>query len=165
MSLTISAQQFVIDAGHTAVTTKVMRFGVVKVVERFTDVTGSINYNASDPSKTSAEIVVKFDSYSANNIEGEKAIKSKVFLDAATFPEIKFVTKSMTKSENGYKVVADLTLHGVTKEVSFTDTLTGPTGKQSIGIAVMITINRQDFGIRMAAKLPTGHGCRQRGGD
>ena len=157
----LSAQQFMIDPGHTAVVSKVMRFEVVKVIGRFTDVKGTINYNSSDNSKITAEILIKSGSYSANNSDGEKAIKSAMFLDVENFPEIKFVTKSMAKSGNGFKVVADLTLHGVTKEISFMATLGGPaldlpTGKQSIGISGTFTINRQDFGIRMAGKLPNG---------
>lgn len=31
-----------------------------------------------------------------------------------------------------------------------------PTSKQSIGISALFTINRQDFGMTMAGKLPNG---------
>lgn len=156
-----TAQVFTIDNGHTAVTSKVLRFDVVKVVGRFNSVSGTIRYDNTDPSKTSALVTVLADSYSANNPEGEKAIKSTAFLDVSSYPEIKFVTKSFTKAGVGFHVTADLTLHGVTKEVMFPVIIAGPsldllTRKQSIGVRGILTINRQDFGIKMSAKMPSG---------
>lgn len=138
-----------------------MRFEVVKVLGRFNSVTGTVNYNASDITKTTADIKILSESYSANNAEGENAIKSPVFLDVKKYPEINLVVKSLTKNAAGFDVKADLTLHGVTKEISFPVLLTGPsmdlpTQKQSIGIMGKLVINRQDYGIKMAAKLPSG---------
>lgn len=161
VSLSMFAQQYNIDPGHTAITSKVLRFGVVKVVGRFTSVSGTIKYNATDPSTTTGEIIIKTDSYTANNVEGEKAVKSVGFLDAATYPEMKFTVKKLTKMDKGFSVSGTLTIHGVTKEITFPVVINGPsldlpTGKQSIGISGMITINRQDYGISMARKLPNG---------
>ena len=138
-----------------------MRFEVVKVLDRFNSVSGTVNYNAGDVTKTTDNIKILSDSYSANNTEGENAIKSPVFLDAKKYPEINIVVKSLTKNAAGFDVKADLTLHGVTKEVSFPVLLTGPsmdlpTQKQSIGVMGKLVINRQDFGIKMAAKMPSG---------
>lgn len=160
-TVSLFAQQYTIDPGHTAVTSKVLRFGVVKVVGRFAAVSGTVKYIAADPSSTTAEISVKADSYTANNTEGEKAVKSVGFLDAATYPEIKFSVKKLTKADKQYSVSGTLTIHGVTKEISFPVSIVGPsldlpTGKQSIGISGMITINRQDYGMSMARKLPNG---------
>lgn len=156
-----NAQVFNIDNGHTAITTKVVRFGVVKVVGRFNTVSGKINFDAGNPTKTTANVTVVTDSYSANNPEGENAVKSPAFLDVKKYPEIKFNIKAFTKNSNGFTVTADLTLHGITKEVSFPVFINGPsmdlpTQKQSIGISGLLTINRQDFGINMAAKMPSG---------
>lgn len=156
------AQQFTLDNGHTAVTTKVMRFGVVKVVGRFTSVSGSVFLNLNEPAKTTAEITIKSDSYWANNIEGEKAVKSLAFLDAPNYPEIKFVVKGLKlQADKSFLATGELTLHGVTKEISLPVAIVGPsldlpTGKQSIGISAMIKINRQDYGISMARKMPNG---------
>lgn len=157
----VFAQMFTIDNGHTAITSKVMRFDVVKVLGRFNTVSGSVNYNATDPTKTTAEITITADSYFANNPDGEAAIKSPAFLDVKKYPEIKLVTKSLTKRDAGYEVTAELTLHGVTKMITFPVMISGPsidlpTRKPSIGITGIFTINRQDFGITMAAKMPSG---------
>lgn len=155
------AQKYTIDNGHTAITTKVMRFGVVKVVGRFNTVSGLVTYNPASPGTTSAEIILKADSYTANNLEGEMAVKSLAFLDVATYPEIKFVVKSLKQVDKSFIATGELTLHGVTKEISFPVYIIGPsgdlpTGKQSIGISAELKITRQDYGISMARRMPNG---------
>jgi polyisoprenoid-binding protein YceI len=160
-SLVLNAQVYQIDNGHTSITSKVMRFEVVRVLGRFNSVSGTVNYNAADVTKTTAVIKILSDSYSANNEEGENAVKSPAFLDTKKYPEINLVVKSLTKNGSGFDVKADLTLHGVTKEITFQVLLTGPsidlpTQKQSIGIMGKLVINRQDFGIKMAGKMPSG---------
>lgn len=152
-----TAQKYIIDPGHSSVQIQVERFGVVDVVGRFKDVSGSINYTADDNSKTSAEAVIKVDSYDANNPAGEDAVKSKAFLDAATYPEITFKSKSV----NNNRLTGDLTIHGVTKEVQIPFTIKGPlldlpTRKQSIAANASITVNRQDYGISFDRKIPSG---------
>ena len=74
------------------------RFGVINVVGRFKDVSGTINYS-NDISKTSANATIKVDSYDANNIGGEDAVKSKIFLDAETYPEIVFKSTNVISRE------------------------------------------------------------------
>jgi polyisoprenoid-binding protein YceI len=155
------AQQYTIDPSHTAVTSKVLRFGVVKVVGRFTSVSGTVNYNANSPAATSADITVKVDSYNANNPDGESAVKSSSWLDVKSFPEMKMVVKSLTVNAKQFIVSATLTIHGVTKDVSFPVTINGPlmdlpTQKQSIGISGSFTIKRSDYGMAPPRKLPSG---------
>jgi polyisoprenoid-binding protein YceI len=155
------AQTYKVDPAHTAVTTKVLRFGVVNVVGRFNQVSGSITFNPSDLGATEGELVIVTDSYTANNTEGENAVKGPPFLDVKTYPEMKFQVTKLTKSGTGYVVEGSLTLHGTTKSISFPVTINGPfvdppTGKQSIGISGALTINRQDYGVKMARKLPDG---------
>ncbi len=155
------AQKYIIDPGHSSVQIQVERFGVVDVVGRFKDVSGSINYDAGDNSKTTADAVIKVDSYDANNTGGEDAVKSKAFLDAATYPEISFKSKSVSSNGGANVLIGDLTIHGVTKEVQLPFTIKGPlldlpTRKQSIAANASLMINRQDYGIAFDRSLPNG---------
>lgn len=156
-----TAQQYVIDKGHSSVQIRIQRFGVVDVVGRFKDVTGSVIYDANDPAKTTAEATININSYDANNAGGEEAVKSPAFLDAAAYPEITFKSKS-TSIEGGQNVLlGDLTIHGTTREVELPFTINGPlldlpTQKQSIAAEATLTINRQDFGVSFDRKLPNG---------
>nr|WP_321234445.1 YceI family protein [uncultured Psychroserpens sp.] len=157
----INAQTYVIDEGHSTVQINVERFGVVDVSGRFKTVEGTITYDKDDLSKTNANARIKVESYDANNAGGESAVKSKVFLDAAAYPEISFnSTKAISKNGNTY-IVGDLTIHGVTKSIELPCLIKGPlldlpTQKQSIAFNASITINRQDYGIAFDRKLPNG---------
>jgi polyisoprenoid-binding protein YceI len=157
----VSAQLYTIDPGHSSVSSSVQRFGAVNVVGRFKDVSGTINYDPSDITKTTANVVIVVDSYDANNSGGEGAVKSAAFLDAANFPEIKFSSTSAYEKDGTNYIVGDLTIHGVTKQVEFPFKSIGPvidmpTQKQSIAILAKLTINRQDFGLSFDRRLKSG---------
>ena len=156
----IDAQEYVIDSGHSAVMIKVERFGVVDVVGRFKDVSGTINYN-EDISKMTANAIVKVDSYDANNIGGEKAVKSKAFLDAEKYPEITFKSIEVSSKNGSNSLIGELTIHGVTNTIELPFTSIGPlmdlaAKKQSIAFNASTTINRQDYGVSFNKALPNG---------
>ena len=154
-------QTYDIDPGHTSVQIKVKRFGVVNVVGRFRDVSGTITYDKDDLQKTSANVTIKVDSYDANNDGGEDAIKGPAFLDAATYPEITFRGTNLITKGNEQYLAGDLTIHGVTNKVELPFTITGPkpdlpTKKMSVGVESTLMINRQDYGVSFDRALPTG---------
>ena len=157
----IIAQNYKIDEGHSLVQIEVERFGVINVVGRFNNVSGTIAYDKNDVSKTTANSIIKVDSYDANNIAGEEAVKSKAFLDAKTYPEITFKSSRVLKKNGKNYLIGDLTIHGTTNQIELPFTIKGPlldlpTRKQSIAFKASITINRQDYGVSFNRKLPNG---------
>ena len=161
LTVQISAQSYTIDSSHSTVQIQVERFGVVDVVGRFKDVKGTIEYNSEDISKTTANAVIKVNSYDANNVGGESAVKSKAFLDAETYPEISFKGIRIIEKEGKNYLRGNLTIHGMTNEIELPFTTKGPlmdlpTRKQSIAFNASIIINRQDYGISFDRKLPNG---------
>ncbi|MCE7996318.1 MAG: YceI family protein [Roseivirga sp.] len=159
-SFSLYGQKFIIDPGHTAVTSKVQRFSMVDVLGRFNEVEGSITYDSNDLSKLSAEVTIKTASYTSNNLGGEDAVKSVAFLDVANFPEMTFKSTKVVVSGEEFNMTGNLTIHGVTKEVTFPFTLLkpfkDPTRANTIATSASLTINRQDFGIKFSRKLPNG---------
>jgi len=157
----ISAQNYIIDSGHSSVQIQVERFGVVDVIGRFKDVQGSIQYNSEDAAKTNASATIKVESYDANNQGGEEAVKSAAFLDAASYPEITFTGIEAVMKEEKYYLKGNLTIHGVSNEIELPFKVNGPkidlaTQKQSIAFNAWITINRQDYGVSFDRQLPNG---------
>ncbi len=155
------SQEYTIDSGHSAVLMKVQRFGVVHVVGRFGDVAGSLTYDPKDLSKTGVEIQVQVDSYSANNPGGEESARGPAFLDAANHPVLSFSLTKTLQKEDKTILVGDLSIHGVTREVEFPATFTGPatdlpTRKQSIALSGIMVINRLDYGVGPDRNLPDG---------
>lgn len=155
------AQTYVVDAGHSSFQSKVIRFGVVPVVGRFSNVNGTITYDPKDLTKTSARVVIKTDSYDANNAGGEDAAKSDAFLNVAEFPEMRFELTSLTKNSDTYLAKGTFELHGVNKPTECSVSIVGPaidlpTRKQSIGVIGSLIIDRTEFGVGKEMKLPNG---------
>ena len=161
LQIDMNAQTYKIDSGHSNVQINIERFGVIDVVGRFKDVQGTISYDANNPSATEANSVIKVDSYDANNVGGEEAVKSVAFLDAATYPEITFQSKGAKEEEGQMYLIGDLTIHGTTNEIALPYTIKGPlmdlaTQKMSIAFLAKTTINRQDYGVSFDRQLPNG---------
>ena len=157
----VNAQDYIIDQSHSAVLMKVQRFGVVNVIGRFGEIDGKISYDAENAAATSADISVTVNSYSANNVGGEVSAKGPAFLDGDNHPNLTLVFKNVEASDDKLKVTADLTIKGVTKEVSFDASVVGPkldlpTQKQSIALNGLIEIQRLDFGVGPDRTLPDG---------
>jgi polyisoprenoid-binding protein YceI len=157
----VTAQEYTIDPGHSTVLMKVQRFGVVNVIGRFGDISGTIVYTTEDIAATSININVATDSYTANNIGGENSAMGPAFLDAANFPTLSFEATNVEVAKNGYLITGNLTVHGVTKEIQFEGNIIGPlmdlpTQKQSIALSGTIFIDRLDYGVGPNRTLPDG---------
>ena len=155
----IGAQTFSIDNGHSAVLTSVHRFGMVDVVGRFNEVTGTLQYD-EDPTKMQCTLVIKSDSYTSNNAGGEGAVKSAAFLDANQYPDIQFESTGVRLKDGQLIATGTLTLHGISNEISFPIELMppfkDPTGKTTVAFSAELTINRQDYGISFDRKMING---------
>jgi polyisoprenoid-binding protein YceI len=86
-------------------------------------------------------------------------LRSPNFLDVAKYPTITFKSKRIDHSGSGsLKVIGDLTIHGVTKEVSLdvdgpTPAIKDPMGNQRMGASASTKINRHDFGVNGAPAM------------
>jgi polyisoprenoid-binding protein YceI len=96
---------------------------------------------------------VKTASLWSNHAERDKHIASKDFLDVGKFADAKFVSTAVKSTgEKTADVTGDLTLHGVTKPVTFKATFNGegkdPWGGERAGFNAKTTLNLNDFGIK-----------------
>ena len=72
-------------------------------------------------------------------------LKSDDFFAVSKFPEAKLVIKSTEKkSGNIYKTVADLTIRGITKEITF-DTEINSISKTELEAKAKLRVKRTDF--------------------
>ncbi len=97
--------------------------------------------------------------YPDDSFDFNALITGPEFLDAAQFPEARFVSTSVVLTgDRTADVTGDLTLHGVTKPVTFAATFNGGYGGHPmdvgprIGFSATATFNRSDF--RIAYGLP-----------
>ena len=149
-----------VDKAHSEIGFQVRHF-VSKVRGGFTDFTGAIRIDAGKPEASSVEFTIKVASIDTNEPKRDAHLKSPDFFDAEKFPEIRFVSKKVVKkSDTSYDVVGDLTMRGVTKEVTLPVTFNGivndPWGLERAGFETAITLNRQDYGIKYNKVLDQG---------
>ncbi len=149
------AADYVIDkeGQHAFIDWKISHLGYSFVHGTFKDWSGKFSFDAKAPEASKIEVELKTASLFSNHAERDKHIASKDFLDVAKYPEAKFVSTAVKSTgEKTADVTGDLTLHGVTKPVTFKATFNGegkdPWGGYRAGFNGTTTLNLNDFGIK-----------------
>jgi polyisoprenoid-binding protein YceI len=149
-------QTWNIDPAHTAAQFSVRHMGISTVRGAFTKVSGSIQYDPSDPAKTTIEATIDANSVDTRVEKRDNDLRSPDFFDVAKYPALTFKSKRVETAGSGkMKVVGDLTIHGVTKEVVLdvdgpTAPIKDPRGNLHMGASATTTVNRKDFGVNGA---------------
>lgn len=149
------------DKAHSFIGFKVIHTGLVEVPGFFRDFTGAVDYDAVDVTKSSVEFTAKMTSVDTGVAPRDNHLRTADFFDVEKYPEMTFKSTRIEKNGNGMVLTGDLTMKGVTKSVSFPFKIAGwlPADQRSggkMGIAAETTINRRDFGVNYASKLPSG---------
>ena len=150
-----------LDVGHTFIGFDVERFLVGEVSGRFNECTAEIQLKGDDFTSLSVSTVIQVNSIDSNNETRDGHLQGPMWLDAASHPDIRFTSTSITGSaEEGYTMKGDFTIHGVSKEVSFPVVFSGPfkdpTQQTAIGMKADFSINRFDYGISFNKTLDSG---------
>jgi len=151
-----------VDPNHTAAQFSVKHLGVSTVRGAFMKTTGEVQLDEKDITKSQIDVTVDTTSVDTRNETRDKDVKSPNFLDVAVYPTMTFKSRRITSAGDGkFKMTGDLTLHGVTKEVTFdvdgpSPAIKDPWGNLRRGASATATINRQDFGINYNKMLDTG---------
>lgn len=141
-----------IDPNHTNAAFTVRHMGISNVHGHFTKVSGSATIDDSDITKSSVNATIDSTSVDTGVQMRDNDLRSPNYFDAQQFPTITFKSKSVSKSgDSKLKVVGDLTIHGVTKEVTLD--VDGPSAPISggpvmhRGLSATTSVNRKDFGV------------------
>jgi polyisoprenoid-binding protein YceI len=145
------ADEYVLDDAHSGVNFKISHLGLSWTFGRFKDVSGTCTLDAAAPAKSAFNLSIKTDSIDTNNQKRDDHLKSPDFFNAAQFPALTFKSTAVKPVEGGLEVTGDLTMHGVTKPVTFTlkggKTAEFPKGVQRTGYSTELTLKRSDFGM------------------
>jgi polyisoprenoid-binding protein YceI len=110
----------------------------------FTDFAGKVEL-AEPVEKSQVELTIQTASLYADKEKLTKHLKSADFFDVARFPTATFRSTRIVEKGAGHTITGDLTLHGVTKSISFPATIS--VGDAQVDAKAEFSINRQDFGI------------------
>jgi len=159
VGLTLAAPAFAqdvykIDSVHSQIGFKI-RHLVAKSSGRFVKFEGAVKVDPKDIAKSSVELTIDAASINTDNEARDKHLRSTDFFDVEKFPTVTFKSTAVKEVEKGkLQVTGDLTMHGVTKSITFPITNAGTRAGMSPGSVVAgfidgtVKLNRNDFGIK-----------------
>ena len=157
-----AADTWQIDPVHTTVEFTVRHMMISNVKGEFTKLSGTITAKDHDPASVQINVSIDAASIDTRSAVRDADLKSANFLDVAKYPTIIFKSKKIEAAgTNKWKIVGDLTIHGVTKEVTLdvrgpTPPIKDPWGNKRVGASATTKINRKDFGLTWNKVLETG---------
>ena len=151
--LTSFAQTWSLDKSHAKLSYTTSHLMVSESDGYFKVIDSKITSPKNDFTDAVVEFTADVNSINTDNTDRDNHLKSPDFLDAAKYPSITFKSKSFKKvGDKKYKVIGDLTMHGVTKQVELDATFNGtavhPYNQKTVaGFKVTGKIKRTDFGV------------------
>ena len=150
-----------IDPAHSSAEFKVKHMMISNVKGSFSGLSGVLTEHASDSTLSSIVASIPVATISTGDPQRDGHLKSADFFDAEKYPTLDFKSTTVVRTGDAYEVTGDLTIHGVTKPVTFA--VDGPSapgkdpwGNTRIGLSATAKINRKDFGLGWNAELETG---------
>lgn len=151
-----------IDPAHSSAQFAVKHLVISTVRGHMGKVTGTLNLDEQDVSKSTIEATVDAAGIDTREAKRDDHLRSPEFLDTAQYPTITFKSTKITKlASDRYKVTGDLTMRGVTKAVTLDvegspTPLKDPFGNTKIGGVVKTRLNRKDFGVNWSKTMDNG---------
>jgi len=151
---------YAIDVSHTRVGFAVRHMAVSKVRGEFKDFSGTLEL-AENPADSKINVTIQAVSVDTHDENRDNHLRTNDFFDAENFPVWTFTSTAIRpRSANEWDVDGDLTIRGVTKQVTLDATLEGvvndPYGLHRVGFSATTSIVRDDFGVSFNAALETG---------
>lgn len=158
----LEAGSYQIDPAHTVVEFTIKHLMISTVKGRFGTVSGEISIDTSEPARSSVTVTIDASSIDTREPQRDAHLRSPDFFDVERFPTITFRSRKIEPSDRDstYRVIGDLTIRDVTREVAFDATYLGkaidPWGNTKVGFAAETALNRRDFGLNWNVALEAG---------
>ena len=153
---------YVIDPSHSTAGFKVRHLMVSNVRGEFSGVSGTVVFDAEDSANSKVEAAIDATTIQTRDSQRDQHLKSADFFDVEKFPKITFISKKVMPIGDGeWRIVGDLTIHGVTREVDLevegpTPEVKDPWGNVKVGATATTKVNRKDFGLVWNVALEAG---------
>ena|ERR1035441_1502090 len=157
----MSQVTYQIDPAHTSAHFSIRHMMISNVRGEFSKISGTVIYDAANPANSKADAVIEVASIGTREPQRDAHLKSADFFDAEKFPLISFHGQEVSEHGGEWKLKGELTIHGVTREISLD--VEGPTpehkdpwGNLRIGATATGKLNRKDYGLAWNAALEAG---------
>jgi polyisoprenoid-binding protein YceI len=150
-----------IDPAHTEVGFSAKHLMITTVRGRFGEVSGTIELDESDLANSGVEVKVGAASVDTGTPDRDTHLRSADFLDVEAHPWLTFRSRRVEPDREGkFRVVGDLTIRGVTREVTLGVSDEGrvidPWGGTRASFSATTAIDRRDWNLTWNAVLETG---------
>jgi polyisoprenoid-binding protein YceI len=150
-----------IDPAHSGIHFTIRHMVFSKVRGRFAKYTGAIRIPDDDLLRSVVEVSIDASSIDTGTPQRDEHLRSPDFLDAEKFPELRFRSTRVERAADGrYRVVGELTIRDVTREVSLDVEYGGrakdPWGNERMGFVARASLDRKDFGLKWNQALEAG---------
>jgi polyisoprenoid-binding protein YceI len=142
-----------IDPGHSAAHFSVRHMVVSNVRGEFAGPVGTVTFDPKDLSTLKVDATIDARTVNTRNADRDKDLRGGWFFDVGKYPKITFKSRSVSVDAPGrFRVLGDLTIHGVTKPVTLA--VEGPSqeikdiwGTFRIGATATTRVDRREFGL------------------
>jgi polyisoprenoid-binding protein YceI len=171
-SVTISAQapgkppalgpnQWQVDGSHSSANFSVRHLMVSTVRGQLGPVTGTVEYDGKDVRTIKADIAIDVKAINTQNANRDNDLRGTEFFDTAKYPRISFKsTRVEPGSGDAFKLIGDLTIRNVTKEVVLDVEAPAPVTKGMKGVvtgtSATTKIKRLEYGLRYNSMVEAG---------
>ena len=151
---------FAIDTSHTRLGFAVRHMAVSKVRGDFKDFSGTLEL-AEDPADSKVSVTIQAGSVDTHDENRDNHLRTNDFFDVENHPTWTFTSTAIRPiSTTEWNVDGDLTIRGVTRQVTLDATLEGvvqdPYGMHRVGFSATTSIDREDFGVSFNGVMEAG---------
>lgn len=150
-----------VDAAHAEVEFSARHLMISNVKGRFSNPAGRLVFDPAKPGAFALDVTIPVATIDTRNEQRDAHLRSPDFFDAEHFPTIHFTGKRIEgDTSKQFRLVGDLTIHGVTREVTLDVTAEGagvdPWGNDRLGFSASGKVDRKEFGLVWNQILETG---------
>ena len=149
-----------VDLDHSTIEFRVTHIVISKTTGRFIDYMGYIEMDPDALKVKALEAVIKTASVTTNHEKRDAHLRGPDFFNTEKYPTMTYKMKSYGKEGEDYVAVGDLTLLGVTKEITLKGSFNGvtkdPWGNMRSGFTAEGKLNRKEFGMNWNKVLDSG---------
>ncbi|HLW58274.1 MAG TPA: YceI family protein [Bacteriovoracaceae bacterium] len=153
--------KYVLDPSHSSAEFSIKHMMISKVKGTFDKLSGSFLYDPQNLGTSSVEASIEVSSVNTRDEQRDNHLKSADFFDVEKYPLMQFKSSSLKKEGDTLYIIGNLSIHGVSKEVTLkvdgpSDEHKDPWGNLKIGASATTKINRKEFGLTWNTALEAG---------
>ena len=150
-----------LDPAHSSAEFAVRHMMVATVKGSFKTLSGTIGLDEAYPANSKVDVEIEAATIDTGVPDRDAHLRSPDFFDVERFPKLVFRSTGIEpEGEDTGKLRGEITIHGVTKSVTFDVTYLGeirdPWRNRRRGYSAEATLNRKDFGMTWNMVLDAG---------